>query len=615
MRWLKDMSLRIKLSLLVLAVLGILLLFTTLLLIFNTRTLTQEVGSERIAEEVSIMESRLAEVERELAVDINFLASGVNFFQAVGRRSVEDTNEIITLANESLELDDVDVVDGDGNRLVDTRGDEDYTQEDNLLNLALSGTEATTVLIEETSSGIEVSIAAAAPVVSVTGNRLGALQISRLIDDTFLQELTFSRDGVYVGLIYNDHVMVRNTSGNLVPVADNALRQGIVFDPASVQLAQNGQTVVVPDLVASGNVPHAVAYVPVASGTDTSPAVLMILVELEEMYAFQNSALLNTITVFIVLTVVTSAIIYRILYQVAIHPINRLRTTAQQMTSGQYDQRIPVTGRDELGQLALTFNEMASAVQQRETSLRSAREQAERADQVKSAFLASMSHELRTPLNAVINFTRFVIDGDTGPINDEQAELLNEVVTSARHLLNLINDVLDMSKIEAGSLKLFVEDNISVNTIVNNVISTARSLLGGKQVRIQARADVDLPLIAGDRQRILQILLNIMSNACKFTEEGEIEITAKQIDNEIVIAIADTGPGIAPEDTALVFEAFKQTKSGLQSGGGTGLGMPIAKSLAEAHGGRLWLESEPGKGATFYVSLPIKSEELVPTLG
>jgi signal transduction histidine kinase len=251
---------------------------------------------------------------------------------------------------------------------------------------------------------------------------------------------------------------------------------------------------------------------------------------------------------------------------------------------------------------------------ERTKQLEAAREQAERSDQVKSAFLASMSHELRTPLNAVINFTTFVIDGDTGPINEEQSELLTEVVMSARHLLNLINDVLDMSKIETGSLKLFVEDNISVNAIVATVTSTARSLVGGKPIRIQADTDSDLPLIAGDRQRILQILLNIMSNACKFTDEGEIVVRAKQVNDEIVVSVADTGPGIAPEDTALVFEPFKQTKSGLQSAGGTGLGMPIAKSLAEAHGGRLWLESVPGKGSTFYVALPLKSDELVPAL-
>ncbi len=251
---------------------------------------------------------------------------------------------------------------------------------------------------------------------------------------------------------------------------------------------------------------------------------------------------------------------------------------------------------------------------ERTRQLQEAREEAERANQVKSAFLASMSHELRTPLNAVINFTRFVVDGDTGPINEQQTELLTEVVGSAKHLLNLINDVLDMSKIEANSLNLFIEDDINLNALLTSVMTTGRGLLGDKPVKIEVDVDADLPLMRVDRQRVLQILLNIVSNACKFTKKGEIKVSAHRKGDEVVISVVDTGPGIAPEDQKNVFEAFKQTATGLRQGGGTGLGMPIAKRLTEAHGGRLWLESELGKGAAFHIALPIKSEDLVPAL-
>jgi signal transduction histidine kinase len=243
-----------------------------------------------------------------------------------------------------------------------------------------------------------------------------------------------------------------------------------------------------------------------------------------------------------------------------------------------------------------------------------AREQAERSDKVKSAFLASMSHELRTPLNAIINFTRYVAKGSLGAVNEQQIETLNEVVDSARHLLNLINDVLDMSKIEAGSLKLFVEDNIELQPIVDSVASTGKSLLAEKPVTIQVEMADNLPKIRGDRQRIMQILLNIMSNACKFTEDGSIQVRTSLQNGDVVFAITDTGPGISTEDMASVFEAFKQTHSGLRQGGGTGLGMPISKNLAEAHGGRLWVESQPDKGATFFVALPVKSEALIPSI-
>lgn len=243
-----------------------------------------------------------------------------------------------------------------------------------------------------------------------------------------------------------------------------------------------------------------------------------------------------------------------------------------------------------------------------------AREKAEQSDHIKSAFLASMSHELRTPLNSVINFTRFVADGDTGEINEQQKELLTEVIDSGHHLLNLINDVLDISKIEAGGLNLFIEDNVDITQIVRNVASVGRSLIVEKPVTLETVIEPGILPIRADRQRVLQVLLNIMSNACKFTDAGSITTHVSCQNNEIVISITDTGPGIPLEEQEAVFQAFKQTQVGLRRGNGTGLGMPIARSLTEAHGGRLWLESEPGKGSTFFVSLPVKSEILMPTL-
>jgi signal transduction histidine kinase len=225
-----------------------------------------------------------------------------------------------------------------------------------------------------------------------------------------------------------------------------------------------------------------------------------------------------------------------------------------------------------------------------------------------------MSHELRTPLNAIINFSKFVYNGVMGPITDEQKETLHEVIDSAEHLHNLINDVLDMSKIEAGSLKLFVEENVNISQILGSVISTGEALIREKPVRITAEIAPDLPTVRGDRQRILQIMLNIMSNACKFTDEGDITLKARHHNGMIEMSIQDTGSGIAQEDYAMVFEAFKQTETGLRQGGGTGLGLPISRSLVEAHGGKIWFESKAGYGTTFFVNLPVKSSLLTPTL-
>lgn len=231
-------------------------------------------------------------------------------------------------------------------------------------------------------------------------------------------------------------------------------------------------------------------------------------------------------------------------------------------------------------------------------------------DTMKSQFMASMSHELRTPLNAILNFTQFVSSGLMGTVNDKQVETLNKVVSSADHLLALINDVLDITKIESGMMELFVEDDVNLNDELTTIVSTAESLVQNKPIAIITKIDDDLPQLAGDKRRIRQVILNLVSNAAKFTKEGSITISAQRQDDDIVITVADTGPGLAPADQELIFEPFRQTQSGLKQGAGTGLGLAISRRLAEAHEGNLWLESTPGQGATFYVKLPVYSQRL-----
>lgn len=234
------------------------------------------------------------------------------------------------------------------------------------------------------------------------------------------------------------------------------------------------------------------------------------------------------------------------------------------------------------------------------------RARAEQADQVKSAFLASMSHELRTPLNAIINFSKFLKKEIPGPLNEEQGQLVGSIADSGQHLLNLINDVLDMSKIESGSLRLFIESDVDLHDILDTAIQYTEPILAEKPVEMRRDIAEVLPRLTGDRKRLLQIFLNILSNACRFTEQGHVTVTAKAESGHVLVSVADTGPGIAPEDVESVFTAFKQTSRGLRQGGGTGLGMPICQKLVEAHAGRIWFESQVGVGTTFFVELPLE---------
>lgn len=232
-------------------------------------------------------------------------------------------------------------------------------------------------------------------------------------------------------------------------------------------------------------------------------------------------------------------------------------------------------------------------------------EELRQADFMKSQFLASMSHELRTPLNAIMNFTEMVAMGIMGPVNEDQVDLLGQSLDSSKHLLNLINDVLDISKIQAGKLNLFVEENVDLTAELKTVVGMVEPLLSNKPVKLVQDIDDNLPLLTGDRRRIRQIVLNLASNAAKFTDEGSITLSAKNRGDEVQLAVIDCGPGISAEMQEIIFEPFMQTPDGVKHAEGTGLGLPITKSLVAAHNGRIWLESVPGEGAAFYVTLPV----------
>lgn len=248
--------------------------------------------------------------------------------------------------------------------------------------------------------------------------------------------------------------------------------------------------------------------------------------------------------------------------------------------------------------------EVEAARQETEVALKQALE----ADRLKSQFLASMSHELRTPLNSILTFNELMMMGTFGDVNEEQVDYLSKSLNSGRHLLSLINDVLDITKIQSGMMKLFIEDNFDMNHEVKTVAETAKTLLGEKSVDLVVNIEDEFPLITCDKRRIRQVMLNLMSNAVKFTEDGAITVSAALKDDHLLFSVADTGPGISADQLTVIFEPFIQTETGIKHAGGTGLGLPISKRLVEAHGGRLWADSTLGEGATFYALLPLEPQ-------
>jgi two-component system, NtrC family, sensor kinase len=295
-----------------------------------------------------------------------------------------------------------------------------------------------------------------------------------------------------------------------------------------------------------------------------------------------------------------------------VRPIKRLQVAAEAIGAGAYDERIELNRKDELGALATAFNQMAERVQELITGLE--RRVADRtkaleiASKHKSEFLANMSHELRTPLNAIVGFSQVLKQKLFGEVNQKQDEYLDDILSSADHLLALINDILDLSKVEAGQVELEV-GLFSLREALERGVVMVRERASKSGVRLQLELDPAVDLVQGDERRIRQVVFNLLSNAVKFTPPGgRVEISTSRRNGEVLVAVADTGPGIAAEDQERIFEEFQQAQAGNgERPEGTGLGLALSRRLVELQGGRIWVESEPGKGSTFTFTVPAET--------
>jgi signal transduction histidine kinase len=283
-----------------------------------------------------------------------------------------------------------------------------------------------------------------------------------------------------------------------------------------------------------------------------------------------------------------------------IGPIQRTEARLAEIASGDFSGKVDVPNRDELGALATNVNRMND-------ELRRLYRELEAVSRHKSEFLANMSHELRTPLNAIIGFSQVMRERLFGEINDKQEEYLDDILTSANHLLALINDVLDLSKVEAGQVELAVAPFSLREALERGVVMVReRALKDGVQVALAPALDVDV--VMGDERRIRQVIFNLLSNAVKFTPAGgAVNVQATRVDGEVRVSVDDTGPGIAREDRERIFEEFQQTAAGVEQREGTGLGLALSKRLVELHGGRIWVDTELGRGSTFVFTLPAEA--------
>ena len=289
-----------------------------------------------------------------------------------------------------------------------------------------------------------------------------------------------------------------------------------------------------------------------------------------------------------------------------IRPVKQMDLRFAEIAAGDFMKQLELGNRDELGALAANLNRMS-------TELGRLYRQVEIANRNKSEFLANMSHELRTPLNAIIGFSEVLAEKMFGDLNDKQLEYMLDIHSSGQHLLMLINDILDLSKIEAGRMELELA-SFDLGSLLEDASMLVRERAGRHSLALALDVEEGIGEWVADERKVKQVVINLLSNAVKFTPAGgQVTLRARRANESVEIAVVDTGVGIAPEDQALVFEEFRQARGDHPGKSeGTGLGLSLAKRFVELHGGAIRVESAPGTGSTFAFTLPQRVLELTP---
>lgn len=311
---------------------------------------------------------------------------------------------------------------------------------------------------------------------------------------------------------------------------------------------------------------------------------------------------------------------YTIAQRIILRPIRQLRALATNVSEGNLDARSAIKSGDEYEKLSDSFNHMLDVLQEAQEKLRQANEQLDakiaqlsdrnielfKANKVKSEFLANMSHEFRTPLNAILGFAELLREKPTKR-SDKSRRYAENIITSGRSLLNMINDLLDLAKAEAGKMVLRISQT-SIKELCEGLVAFFSPLTEQKMIKLRVKVKKDVPIVQTDSGKVQQILYNLLSNAIKFTpKKGKIEVSARMLDEKMVrISVSDSGPGVSQEDREKIFEKFRQVDGSItREGNGTGLGLAICKQLAELLAGSISIESEYGSGATFNLDIPV----------
>ncbi len=434
-----------------------------------------------------------------------------------------------------------------------------------------------------------------------TADALYLLNVNRLSDVT--SNLTQMEQGIG-GRIYD-------ADGRLL--ADSALGSTAAFNISPEML---GQTLVNRDeILFNWQDTQLEAGIPVIVGRDKVGAISVTLPT--SILAAKMNQVRDQGVIFGVIAVIVGGFLAIAFSHIISEPLRQLTAASQQVAQGDFDQKVNIRTGDELSDLALAFNtmterlrELVQKLKQRATDLQTANDHVLAASRVKSEFLATMSHELRTPLNAIIGFSDMLLMGISGPLNDKQIHKVERLQENGRRLLALVNDILDIARIEAGRIELR-NDPFSPEILAQRLSAQMSVLAEKKNLALDTQVDGTLPpLLLGDEKIIEQVVVNLLSNAIKFTESGAVKLIFATEANMWSIVVNDTGVGIPPHALELIFEEFRQLDgSSTRAYQGSGLGLAISRHLVQIMNGKIGVQSTLGEGSIFTVHLPIRTPE------
>jgi len=413
--------------------------------------------------------------------------------------------------------------------------------------------------------------------------------------------------------------------GEIIRIACTSTDEiGEVADPEDIAPFDTGEAVHAESVKEGKKVIEAVAPITVDDEIAATIGIYLYLENRDELIRSQNIKFISIAAIWIAGLVL---ILYLILNHYMVRPVEKLAKVSQAVSRGDFSKKIDIDSRDEFGELCRSVNAMTASLaeqseqiqgkvdeleqvnidlKERERDLQLINEQLETANRLKSQFLATMSHELRTPLNSIIGFSELLEDETYGSLNDRQKKYLGNIVVSSKHLLQLINDILDLAKVESGTIEIRRE-TISLTDAIDTVRSVVEPLAAKKDITITAASQLTADCVAADPARFKQVLYNLLSNAIKFTPSGgRVTIQTVEEDSFARVSVTDTGIGISQKDQERIFSEFLQVEGTYsRKYEGTGLGLALTRKLVELHGGRIWVESSPGRGSRFIFTIPL----------